>query len=173
VIDKVPSSYTGARAAQLNRQASLYAYQYLPGRTMSRLLKTVLCVLAVMAITGERDEALAQGNALVVRIAEIEVDARFVKEYAAALTEEADASVRLEPGVISIFPMHQKDEATLIRILEIYADRAAYESHLMSPHFVKYRATTLKMVKSLRLVEMHALDTNAMAQIFAKLRDAR
>jgi len=173
VIDKVPSSYTGVRAAQLNRQASLYAYQYFPGRTMSRLLKTVLCVLAVMAITGERDEALAQGNALVVRIAEIEVDARFVKEYAAALTEETDASVRLEPGVISIFPMHQKDEATLIRILEIYADRAAYESHLMSPHFVKYRATTLKMVKSLRLVEMHALDRNAMAQIFAKLRDAR
>ena len=140
---------------------------------MSRLLKTVLCVLAVMAITGERDEALAQGNALVVRIAEIEVDARFVKEYAAALTEEADASVRLEPGVISIFPMHQKEKATLIRILEIYANRAAYDSHLMSPHFLKYKATTLKMVKSLKLVEMHALDRDAMTRIFAKLGDAR
>ena len=140
---------------------------------MSRLLKTVLFVLAVMGMTGNRGEALAQEDALVVRIAEIEVDARFVNEYAAALTEEADASVRLEPGVISIFPMHQKEKATLIRILEIYADRAAYESHLMSPHFLKYKATTLKMVKSLRLVEMHALDTNAMTQIFAKLSDSR
>ena len=109
---------------------------------MSRLLKTVLGVLAVMAMSGNRGEAQAQEDALVMRIAEIEVDARFVKEYAAALTEEADASVRLEPGVISIFPMHQKERATLIRILEIYADRAAYESHLMSPHFLKYKATT-------------------------------
>jgi quinol monooxygenase YgiN len=140
---------------------------------MSRLLKTALCVLAVMAMTGTRGEALAQEDALVVRIAEIEIDARFVNEYVAALTGEAEASLRLEPGVISIFPMHQKEKATLIRILEIYEDLAAYDSHIKSPHFLKYKATTLKMVKSLRLVEMHALDKNAMTQIFAKLSDAR
>ena len=140
---------------------------------MSRFLKTALCVLAVMAMSGNRGEAQAPESALMVRIAEIEVDARFAKEYAAALTEEADASVRLEPGVIAIFPMHQWQEPTLIRILEMYADRAAYDSHLKSPHFLKYKATTLKMVKSLKLVEMHALDTNAMTQIFAKMRDAR
>ena len=140
---------------------------------MFRLLKTLLCVLAVMAMSGNRGEAQTPESALMVRIAEIEVDARFVKEYAAALTEEADASVRLERGVISIFPMHQKEKATLIRILEIYADRAAYDSHLTSPHFLKYEATTQKMVKSLRLVEMNALDTNAMTQIFTKLRDTR
>ena len=140
---------------------------------MSRLLKTALCVLAVMAMSGNRGEAQTPESALMVRIAEIEVDARFAKEYAAALTEEADMSVRLEPGVIAIFPMHQGQEPTLIRIIEIYADRAAYESHLTSPHFLKYKATTLKMVKSLKLVDMHALDTSAMTQIFAKMRAAR
>lgn len=140
---------------------------------MRQHLKTALFVLAVISMTGYQVEALAQDGGPLVRIAEIEVDARYLKEYAAALTEEAEASVRLEPGIISIFPMYQKDKATLVRILEIYADRAAYDSHLTTSHFLKYKATTLKMVKSLRLVEMHALDTNTMTQMFAKMRDTR
>lgn len=149
------------------------AYHYSPGRTLSRFLKTAFSVLAVIAMSESRGEAQTPGVALMVRIAEIEIDARFVEEYAAALIEEADTSVRLEPGVIAIFPMQQGQEPTLIRILEIYADRAAYDSHLKSPHFLKYKATTLKMVKSLKLVEMHALDASAMTQIFQKLRDSR
>jgi quinol monooxygenase YgiN len=140
---------------------------------MPRHIRTALCVLAVIGMTGCRSEALAQDDGLLVRVAEIEVHARYLEEYRAALTEEAEASVRLEPGVISIFPMYQKEKATRIRILEIYANRAAYDSHLTSPHFLKYKSTTLKMVKFLTLVEMDALDAHSMPQVFAKMRDAR
>ncbi|WP_318349455.1 putative quinol monooxygenase [Aquipluma nitroreducens] len=106
---------------------------------------------------------------LMIRISEIEIDFQSLEEYKAILKEEAKASVLLEPGVISIYPMFQKDNPTQVRILEIYANREAYKSHLETPHFLKYKTTTLKMVKSLRLVDMEAIDTDTMREIFSKL----
>jgi quinol monooxygenase YgiN len=85
---------------------------------------------------------------MMIRIVEIEVDSTFLTEYTAILQEESEASVRLEEGVISIFPMFEKVDLTKIKILEIYASRAAYESHLKTPHFLKYKTETLSMVKS-------------------------
>jgi quinol monooxygenase YgiN len=106
---------------------------------------------------------------MLVRISEIEIHANYLEEYKAILKEEAEASVRLEPGVISIFPMYQKENPTEVRILEIYASREAYESHLKTPHFQKYKTTTLKMVKSLKLVDMDVMDAKTMTEIFKKM----
>ena len=105
-----------------------------------------------------------------VRIAEIEIVSGYLEEYKAILKEEAEASVRLEPGVISIFPMYQKEHPTQVRILEIYASREAYESHLQTPHFQKYKTATQKMVKSLKLVDMDGADAETMTKIFKKMR---
>ena len=107
---------------------------------------------------------------MMVRISEIQIDPARLDEYNAILKEESEASVRLEPGVISIFPMYQRENPTEVRILEIYASRAAYESHIQSPHFQKYKTTTLPMVKSLKLVDMEALDPATMPTIFGKMR---
>jgi quinol monooxygenase YgiN len=104
-----------------------------------------------------------------VRISEIEIEPEHLEEYKAILTEEAAASVNLEPGVISIFPMYQKENPTAVRILEIYAGRGAYESHLETPHFQKYKVTTLKMVRKLKLIDMDAIDAKTMATIFQKM----
>jgi len=71
--------------------------------------------------------------------------------------------------VISIYPMYQKENPTEIRILEIYADKKAYEAHLETPHFKHYKTTTLKMVKSLKLVDMSAIDDQTMPMIFEKM----
>ena len=57
-----------------------------------------------------------------------------------------------------------------IRILEIYANREAYEAHLKTPHFQKYKTSTLKMVKSLKLVDMNTIDSETMVDIFRKLK---
>jgi quinol monooxygenase YgiN len=65
--------------------------------------------------------------------------------------------------------MFQKENPTEIRILEIYADKKAYESHLQTPHFKTYKTSTLNMVKSLRLIDMEPIDINAMHKIFKKL----
>lgn len=107
---------------------------------------------------------------MLVRISEIQVDAEYLQDYRGILTEEAEASVRLEPGVVSIFPMYQKESPTEVRILEIYASRAAYEAHLKTPHFQHYKATTSRMVRSLRLIDMEVMDSDAMPAIFRRMK---
>ncbi len=111
----------------------------------------------------------AQTKDMMIRISEIEVDSNYLKEYNAILQEESRASVRLEAGVIAIYPLYQKENPTQIRILEIYANRKAYEAHLKTPHFQKYKTTTLKMVKSLKLIDMDNIDSQTMAEIFRKM----
>ena len=105
-----------------------------------------------------------------IRISEIQIDPNYLEEYISVLKEESAASVKLEPGVISIYPMFQKENPTEIRILEIYANKDAYESHLQTPHFKQYKNSTLKMVKSLKLVDMEAIDYETMNKIFKKLK---
>lgn len=106
---------------------------------------------------------------MIIRISEIEIDSNYLEEYISILKEESEASVRLEPGVISIYPMFQKENPTEIRILEIYRNKDAYESHLQTPHFKHYKTTTLAMVKSLKLIDMEAIDEESMPEIFGKL----
>ncbi len=111
----------------------------------------------------------AQTKDMMIRISEIEIDSNYLKEYNAILQEESRASVQLEAGVIAIYPLYQKENPTQIRILEIYANREAYEAHLKTPHFQKYKTSTLKMVKSLKLIDMDNIDSQTMAEIFRKM----
>jgi quinol monooxygenase YgiN len=67
--------------------------------------------------------------------------------------------------------MNQQEHPTEIRILEIYKNREAYESHLKTAHFLKYKTTTLKMVRSLKLIDMEALDAETMSSIFLKMKN--
>jgi quinol monooxygenase YgiN len=67
--------------------------------------------------------------------------------------------------------MYQKENPTQIRILEMYANKTSYEQHLKTPHFQKYKTTTLEMVKSLKLVDMEAIDVPTMPLIFRKLKE--
>lgn len=107
---------------------------------------------------------------MMIRIAEIEVDSSYIDKYVSILKDEAEASVRLEPGVICIYPMFQIEHPTKIRLLEIYANQEAYKSHLQTPHFKHYKETTLKMVKDLKLIDMEAISPETMSEIFRKLR---
>lgn len=113
----------------------------------------------------------AQTKDMMIRISEIEIDSNYLKEYNDILQEESRASVQLEPGVIAIYPMYQKENPTQIRILEIYAHKNDYELHLKSVHFQKYKTSTLRMVKSLKLVDMDAIDSQTMPEIFRKLKN--
>lgn len=111
----------------------------------------------------------AQDSPMMIRIAEIEIGAKDVDAYRAILKEESAASVRIEPGVLAIFPMFEAERPTQVRIVEIYASREAYEAHLKAPHFLRYKTATQDMVTSLRLVEMRAIDVESMSRIFRKV----
>ena len=109
-------------------------------------------------------------NDMMIRISEIEIIPEFLEEYKSILKEEASTSVKLEKGVIAIFPMFQQKNPTQIRIVEMYADKEAYQFHLQTPHFQHYKTSTLKMVKSLNLVDMESLDKETMSLIFDKIK---
>lgn len=127
------------------------------------------CFVALLTLLS-CSSAFAQKKDMMVRLAEIEIDPKYLEEYKAILKEESRASVEKEPGVISIFPMYQQENPTQLRLLEIYADRQAYEQYLKTPHFQKYKTSTLSMMKSLKLIPMEALDAEAMPLLFRKLK---
>ena len=111
----------------------------------------------------------AQYEERIIRIAELTIDPDYLEEYLDILKEESEASVRLEPGVLCIYPMYEKKSPTKIRLLEIYANQQAYEDHLQSPHFKKYKSSTAHMVESLELIDMEAIDPESMPWIFSKI----
>ena len=105
---------------------------------------------------------------LICRLAEIEVYPEYLKEYLAFANEVDRLSVEREPGVICLFPMQSVENPAQIRILEIYASEEAYQNHLKTDHFQKYKKGTMHMVKSLKLPTMQPLDVQTMKLIFKK-----
>ena len=92
-----------------------------------------------------------------VRLSKIIVDPAQLDAYNVFLKEEIEASMRLEPGVLTLYATYEKDAPHHVTILEIYADSVAYESHLKTPHFQKYKQGTIEMVQELELVDVKPL----------------
>jgi 4-carboxymuconolactone decarboxylase len=95
----------------------------------------------------------AQTNGQMVRLAKLVIDSAHLENYKSFLKEEIETSFRIEPGVLTLYAVAEKNKPTRITILEIYADSAAYQAHLQTAHFLKYKNGTKNMVKSLELVE--------------------
>jgi 4-carboxymuconolactone decarboxylase len=91
------------------------------------------------------------------RLAKLVVDSSQLESYNRLLKEEIETSVRVEPGVITLYAVADKASPTHITILEIYADSAAYRSHLLTPHFLKYKTRTAAMVTHLELIPVTPL----------------
>jgi quinol monooxygenase YgiN len=99
------------------------------------------------------NSANAQEKKQMIRIARIVVDSAQLDAYRAALKEGIETAVRVEPGVLSLYAVYDKEHPTHVTVFEIYADETAYHAHLQTPHFKKYKETVKDMVKSLELVD--------------------
>ena len=121
-------------------------------------------------VTDEEFTSPIKHETMIVRLAEIEVYPEHLTEYLKFAGEVDRLSVEREPGVVCLFPMQSADDSTQIRILEIYASEEAYQSHIKTEHFLKYKQGTLHMVKSLKLPTMKPLDPETMKLIFNKQR---
>ena len=86
-----------------------------------------------------------------VRVAEIEIDPLQLDAYKAAVKEQIEAAVRLEPGVLALYAVTDKENPARIVVFEMYADMEAYKAHLETAHFKKYKVATQEIVKSLNL----------------------
>ena len=98
--------------------------------------------------------ASAQAKTPLVHIAKLQIYPAQLEAYNAALKEHAETAVRVEKDVLTLYAVADKNDPTRITVFEIYADTAAYKSHLLSPHFLKYKSTVKDMVKSLELEEV-------------------
>lgn len=92
-----------------------------------------------------------------VRLSVITIDPEQLDSYNEFLKEEIEESMRLEPGVLALYAISEKEHPNRIKILEIYADEAAYKSHIQTPHFLKYKEGTIDMVQELELIDMNPL----------------
>lgn len=117
---------------------------------MKRILLTTvfLCIFNFLSLT-----ATAQVNTKMYRIAKIKVDANQLERYQVALNEQMNAAIQLEPGVLSYTVVADKKDANSITIFEVYASLEAYQSHIATPHFKKYKETVKDMVLSLELID--------------------
>lgn len=114
------------------------------------------------ALVGRAIAQEAQGQH--VQIAEIEIDPAQLEGYKAAVEEQIETAIRVEPGVLVLYAVSEKADPTRVRVFEIYKDADAYRAHLESAHFKKYKATTEKMVRSLKLVQTTPIMLGAQAR---------
>jgi len=114
------------------------------------MIKIIL--LLFLSVTGF--SLVGQDNEQIVRMAKLQIDSTQLAAYKAALQTEIETSIRIEPGVLMLNAVAEKDDPTQITIMEIYANEDAYNSHLETPHFKRYKNDTQKMVKSLELVDV-------------------
>ncbi len=89
----------------------------------------------------------------VVRIAELVIDPAQLDAYKAAVREEMEEAIKVEPGVLAIYAVAEKDQPNSLHFFEIYANEQAYLTHRDTPHFRKYVETTQPMILSRKLIE--------------------
>ena len=94
----------------------------------------------------------------IVRLSKIEVYPEYLEEYMKFATEVGEVSLRTEPGVLTMYAVSEKENPCMVTILETYASQKAYELHIASEHFQKYKQGTLHMVKRLTLADQTPLN---------------
>ena len=127
-------------------------------RDQPKLTKTLTVIVTLFVLTipfGKK--VMAQNKNQMVRLAKIKVDPSQLDKYNAALKEQMSTAIRAEPGVLTYYAVANKSDPSNITILEIYADTAAYNSHVMTAHFKKYKEAVKDMVQSLELIDVHLI----------------
>ena len=115
-------------------------------RQLLLLGATMIASLSAPAVAQDTKEAY-------VRVAEIEIDPAQLDAYRAAVKDQIEAAVRLEPGVLALYSVADKENPAHVFVFEMYADVEAYKAHVETDHFKRYKVTTRDMVKSLKLRE--------------------
>lgn len=114
-----------------------------------------MCFGSIFPQTAEKLPMQPDG---IVRLSKVEVFPQYLDEYLKMATEVGAVSLQTEPGVLTMYALAQNDNPCLITILETYVSREAYNNHIASAHFQKYKQDTLHMVKNLELIDQTPLN---------------
>lgn len=109
--------------------------------TLMRMLAAVLFTLWLA------QSVFAQPtSAPYVRLAEWQVGAAHLAEFRALAGEFAATAARAEPGLLALHVTVEKERPDHLRVFALYADEAAYQAHLQTPHFKMFVADTQSML---------------------------
>lgn len=74
-----------------------------------------------------------------VLVVTIDIKEGFRDRFIDAMLEDARGSVRDEPGCIRFDVIQDEKNPNRIYLYEVYADRAAFDRHLTTPHFLIWK----------------------------------
>ena len=77
---------------------------------------------------------------------QVQVDPERRDEFLAAITVNAEASVRDEPGCLRFDVCSVDGDENRFVLYELYRDAAAFEAHKASPHFAQWRRVAEQVV---------------------------
>jgi quinol monooxygenase YgiN len=95
-----------------------------------------------------------------VLVVELEIDPAQLEAFKAAIKENGETAVRVEPGCRGFNAVFEKEKPTQVRLFEIYENADAFKAHLETPHFKKYAETTKDMVKSRKRIDSVPITLN-------------
>ena len=113
-----------------------------------------LYILTLILMTINSVNLSAQEGKAYMRIAKITVDSTKLDEYKAALKEQMQSALRIEKGVLAYSAVEDMKNPSKITILETYASTEAYQAHIQTEHFKKYKEAVADMVKQLELMDV-------------------
>lgn len=112
-----------------------------------------LATALLFALGSSQDTMAIERHAPIMRIIEFVLAADDVQPLLEAGRKNIAASVRDEPGVLSMHCAVDKDDPTKLYVVEVYRDQAAYRAHVESAHFKAFLAATQGKVISRRMTE--------------------
>lgn len=112
----------------------------------------ILCILS--SIQTIFSFANAQNDKPYTRIVTLEIKESNLMEFKQALLEDLQTAVEVEPGVIALYAVREKESPTQITVIEIYKSKSDHQAHQQTDHFLKYKAKTEGMVMSVVRREM-------------------
>jgi quinol monooxygenase YgiN len=76
-----------------------------------------------------------------------------LEPFTAAVRENAALSVRDEPGCRRFDVLTPRDGSERIVLYEIYDGRAAFDAHLETPHYARFKEATQEMIAGRVMLE--------------------
>src|SRR5262245_42231606 len=92
----------------------------------------ILAASVSLPLLSERASADAIPGQFVL-VVELEIDPAQLEPFKAAIKENGETAVRVEPGCRSFSAVFEKDNPTRVRLFEIYDNADAFKAHLETP----------------------------------------
>ena len=106
----------------------------------------------------------APAEDLFLRLIKMQIHAKEIDRFKALAENVMLPGLKGEPGVLVMYAVAKKDDPTQITILEVYANADAYQHHVKTSHFLKYKEDSKDMITSLKLIDVRPIQLGSKQQ---------